>query len=259
MDGSLPVVRRHSVTLRPEPVSPIDGETGMTPDKIVIRFEHHVAEQTEGPVRRIIGFVKAKNMLQLFDASDLEANPRSAKAGPVTADIIESIKEPTFPFKTKGVLVGASDYEKLQRQRYELHFQNTRTEGILDGGHNMLAIGTFVLAEALGDERLFKKIKNWPDLKEAWVDNRDAIEALRKGHDEDNGDSRSGALDFLVPLEVLVPSELENEDVLQAFKSSLLDICAARNNNVELTLETKANKKGYYEDLRRALPPEIAN
>lgn len=231
----------------------------MNPDKVIIRFEQ-VAEQTEGPVRRIVGLVKAKNMLRLFDASDLEANPRSAKAGAVTADIIDSIQRTpeTFPFMTKGVLVGASDYEPLQRHRYELRFQNTRTEGILDGGHNMLAIGTYVLAEALGDERLFKKIKNWPDLKEAWVDNREDIEALRKDHDGDDG-SRNGTLDFLVPLEILVPSELENEEVVDAFTSSLLEICAARNNNVELTLETKANKAGYYEELRRALPPAIAS
>jgi hypothetical protein len=121
----------------------------------------------------------------------------------------------------------------------------------------MLALGSYVLAKALGDEGSFRKIKTWPDLKAAWEENREAIEALRKGHDEDSG-SRSGTLDFLVPVEVLVPSDLENEDVVAAFTSSLLDISAARNNNVELTLETKANKKGYYEELRRALPPAIA-
>lgn len=230
----------------------------MNPDKIVVRFDQ-VAEQAEGPVKRVVGFVRAKNMLQLFDAADLEANPRSAKAGVVTTDIIESIKDTpeTFPFKTKGVLVGASDFEPLQRHRYELRFENTRIEGILDGGHNMLAIGIYILAKALGDERVLKKIKNWPDLKEAWEENRDAIDLLRKGHNED-GDGPNGALDFLVPLEVLVPSNLEDDKVVEAFTSSLLDICAARNNNVELTLEAKANKKGYYEDLRRALPKEIA-
>ena len=110
----------------------------MNPDKIVVRFDQ-VTEQTEGPVKRVIGFVRAKNMLQLFDAADLEANPREAKAGAVTADIIESIRDTpeTFPFKTQGVLVGASRYEALQRNRYELSFENPKIEGILDGGHNM--------------------------------------------------------------------------------------------------------------------------
>jgi hypothetical protein len=61
-----------------------------------------------------------------------------------------------------------------------------------------------------------------------------------------------------VPLEILVPSDVEDPDVVEEFNTSLLAICSARNNNVELTLETKANKKGYYEDLRRALPSSIA-
>jgi hypothetical protein len=58
----------------------------MNPTNIIIRFEQ-VTEQAEGPVKRIVGLVRAKNMLQLFDAADLEANPRDAKAGPLTVDI----------------------------------------------------------------------------------------------------------------------------------------------------------------------------
>ena len=94
----------------------------MNPTNIVVRFDQgQVAEQVEGPVRRIVGFVRARNMLKLFDSADLEANPRSAKAGAVTDAIIESIVDTpdTFPFKTKGILVGASNYEKLERNRFE--------------------------------------------------------------------------------------------------------------------------------------------
>src|SRR3546814_6590278 len=100
-------------------------------------------------------------MLPLFDAVALEANPRSAKAGLVTEAISESIAETpdTFPFKTKGVLAGASDYDGLDRKRYELRFENPHVEGILDGGHNMLAIGTHILALAPGDEKLPRRIK----------------------------------------------------------------------------------------------------
>jgi hypothetical protein len=239
-----------------ESVSPF-GEPKMNPAKIVIRFEQ-VSEQTEGPVRRIVGFVRAKNMLQLFDAADLEANPREAKAGAVTADIIDSICETpeTFPFKTKGVLVGASNYNALERKRYEIRFENTKIEGILDGGHNMLAIGTYVLARALGDDRIFKKIKRWTELKDAWAGNRAEITELKRVAGEESG---NGPLDFLVPVEVLVPADITNADTVDEFNSSLLDICAARNNNVELTLETKANKKGFYEYLRKSLQPSIAN
>lgn len=228
----------------------------MNPDRIIVRFDQgQVAEQVEGPVRRIVGFVKARNMLTLFDAADLEANPRSAKAGPVTDAIIESIVETpdTFPFKTKGVLVGCSNYEKLERNRFELAFENLRIEGILDGGHNMLGIGTQILRSATGNEKL--RPARWADFKAAWERNRESVTALREATSEDTGD---GPLDFLVPLEILVPSNLDDPDIMNEFSSSLLDICAARNNNVELKLETKANQKGFYEEFRRFLPEEIA-
>jgi hypothetical protein len=57
----------------------------MNPDKIVIRFEQ-VSEQTEGPVRRIVGFVRAKNMLQLFDAA-------GASRWPYSDEFSEAIRE----------------------------------------------------------------------------------------------------------------------------------------------------------------------
>lgn len=230
----------------------------MNPENVIVRFTK-VAEQPAGAVLRIVGFAKAKDMLALFDAADLEANPRSAKSGSVTEDILESIQETPdiFAFKTKGVLVGASQYERLQRNRFELSFVNPKIEGILDGGHNMLAIGTYILLMATDDPKIKRKAKNWPDFKETWIAHRDEIEALRKvsaGSDEEE----RGQLDFLVPLEILVPSDLEDRDIVEEFNSSLLSICSARNNNVELTLETKANKKGFYEDLRESLPEEIA-
>ncbi len=226
----------------------------MNPDKIVIRFEQ-VAEQVEGPVRRVIGFVKAKNMLQLFDAADLEANPRSAKIGDVTDAIIESIRDTpdTFPFKTKGVLVGASNYAQLQRSRWELQFLNPTAEGVLDGGHNMLAIGLHILSFVIENPKELKRIKTWPAFKDKWREYRGAIEELRKAESE--GDE---PLDFLVPLEALVPADLMDSDLVDNFNSSLLEICAARNNNVQLTDESKANKLGLYEDLRRALPEDIS-
>ncbi len=229
----------------------------MNPNHIVVRFDQgQVAEQVEGPVRRIVGFVRARNMLAIFDAADLEANPRSAKSGPVTEAIIESIVETpaTFPFKTKGVLVGAANYEKLERNRYELAFENTHIEGILDGGHNMLAIGTHILRLALNNPKL--KLARWPDFKDAWEKNRDLVKSLRDNTLENSGE---GSLDFLIPLEILVPSDKEDPDIMDEFSSSLLDICAARNNNAELRLETKANQKGFYEEFQRFLPPSIAS
>lgn len=219
----------------------------MKSDRVILKFEV-LADQVHDPVKRLIGFVSARSMLGLFDAADLDANPRSAKAGPVTQAIMQSIQgdQDVFPFKTKGVLIGCADYEILQRQRVELRFNEPRQEGILDGGHNMLAIGTYILQLALGDEKAIKRIKLWDDFKQAWIENRASIDEIRE------------ELNFLVPVEILVPSS-QSEEVLIEFRSQLLDICAARNNNAELSLETKANQKGFYEEFKKALPKSIAD
>jgi hypothetical protein len=232
------------------------GRLKMTPNELLLRFEQ-VDRQIEGPVTRLVGFVRARNLLPLLDAADLEANPRQAKVGPVTADIIESIETTPelFPFKTKGVLVAAASCRELERRRFQLTFENNAIEGILDGGHNTLAIGLHILGLALGDPKALKKVKRWPEFKEAWVEHREAVAKLRASAASGEG----GPLDFLVPIEVLVPTDPEDDVILDRFTSSLLEIGAARNNNVELTLETKANKKGYYDELRKALQPRIAN
>jgi hypothetical protein len=229
----------------------------MSPNTVIVRFDV-VAEQAAGPVRRIVGFARARNLIQLLDAADLEANPRSAKAGPVTEGILESIADTpeTFVFKTKGLLIGASSYEKLQRNRYRLTFENTKIEGILDGGHNALALGTHILMHALGDNAVKRRMRTWVDFKECWEEYHDDIDQLVKVKEADDSYEAS-ALDFLVPVEILVPADLEDEDVTEAFNGSLLSICSARNNNVQLTLETKAAKKGFYEVLRGSLPKNI--
>ena len=227
----------------------------MNPNELIIRFET-VDKQTEGPVSRLIGFARARNLLPLFDAADLEANPRTAKIGPITSDIIDSIETTPelFPFKTKGILVASANCRELERRRYNMTFDNPSIEGILDGGHNTLAIGTHILSAALGDPKAIKKIKTWPDFKAAWHANRDKVDALKALSKSGEG----GPLDFLVPVEVLIPSDPEEAMAMEAFTSSLFEICAARNNNKQLADEAKANKKGLYDYLREQMPSDIA-
>lgn len=216
------------------------------PYKTIIRFDQ-AAEQPDGAIKRIVGFVPAKHMLSLFDDATLDANPRSAKANNVTADIIESLREEPaiFQFKTKGILLGTSEYVELERRRYELHFNNPAYEGLLDGGHNMLAIGTYLLSRVMDDKEI-KKIKLWEDMKVAWRDNREAIAAMRD------------TFEFKVPVELLVPADPEDDELVSNFQMALLDVCAARNNNAQLTTEAKANQRGFYEEIRSRLRKEIA-
>jgi hypothetical protein len=215
-----------------------------TPYKTVIRLEQATV-QADGPIRRVTGFVPARNLLSLFDDATLDANPRSAKVNSVVGDIIESLREgpKIFQFKTKGILLGTSSFAELDRKRFDLQFDDPAYEGLLDGGHNMLAIGLFFLSYVM-DEKEWKKIKLWEDMKEAWRAHRDAIYAIR---DE---------FTFKVPVELLLPT---NPELVGEFRLALIDICAARNNNAQLTTEAKANQKGFYQELRKRMPKELAD
>lgn len=100
----------------------------MNPNELIIRFET-VDRQTEGPVTRLVGFVRARNLLPLMDAATLEANPRTAKVGQITSDIREFIETTPdlFPFKTKGILVASANCKELERRRYHMTFEILRS------------------------------------------------------------------------------------------------------------------------------------
>ena len=234
----------------------------MQSEKIVVRFAI-VAEQpnikdedklTNSPIgvslsgiKRYVGFVKGRDLFPLFDHASLDANPRSSKSGAVVHAIMDSLKDKPelFPFKSKGVLLGTSEYEALQRNRFELVFNDPTSEGILDGGHNMLAIGLFMLETILG-ERAIAKLHLWEDMKRVWDECRAELEEVRD------------QFQFLVPVELIVPANPESERSVSAFEMSVLNICAARNNNAQLTQETKSNKRGFYDDIRDKLDPKLA-
>ncbi|MFP9136963.1 hypothetical protein ACLI1C_07235 [Devosia sp. XGJD_8] len=209
------------------------------------RLTSGTEENSIAGIKRYTGFARGKDLYPLFDHVSLEANPRAAKVGAVVKDILESLSRTPdlFPFKSKGVLLGTADYEALQRNRFELRFNDPASEGVLDGGHNMLAIGMHMLS-AVAD---VSKIQLWDDMKELWDDNRVALEKVKD------------RFDFLVPVELLVPSDVEDERVVSDFEMSVLEICAARNNNAQLTQETKSNKMGFYDEIRGRLDKSIAD
>jgi hypothetical protein len=217
------------------------------PYKTVIRLEQPT-EQADGPIRRVTGFVPGKNLLSLFDDATLDANPRSAKVNSVVGDILESVREgpKIFQFKTKGILLGTSSFTELDRKRFDLQFDDPAYEGLLDGGHNMLALGLFLLSHVM-DEKEWKKIKLWEDMKVAWRSHRDAIYEMRD------------QFTFKMPVELLLPTNPDDDGVVSEFRLALIDICAARNNNAQLTTEAKANQKGFYEELRKRMPKELAD
>jgi len=212
------------------------------------------ARQT-GMLNKLLGNVTLSALTELLSSVQLEANPRLAKVGRVTTDIEESLEnEPeNFHFMTKGILIAASEVEELDRSRFKLTFDDPDLEGILDGGHNSLAAGRFILRKVLtedqgGDpaDKVVKTIKTWADLKAAWEKFEPIIKA-----------NKASIPEVLMPVEVIYP----NEDLggHQYFQEKVLIINAARNNNAELTPETKANKRGYYTEIRDSLDAALVN
>ena len=147
-------------------------------------------------------------------------------------------------------MIGTGNYVPRERQRYELEFDNPMLEGILDGGHNALALGLRILKCAGVDDQSLNHVKLWSDFKTLWDDNLESMELAVK-------DASIEDLDVLVPVELLVPADSENPASVEAFSAALLDICAARNNNAQLKAETQANQRGYFEALKGLLPKEI--
>ena len=104
----------------------------MSTSKIVIRFVE-AASQTTGNMTRVIGFVPSRHIFTLFDNPKLDANPRKPKVNRVTGDIISTLNETPelFQYKSKGLLIGTSSYEALQRNRYALDFYDPSFENII--------------------------------------------------------------------------------------------------------------------------------
>lgn len=197
-------------------------------------------------IKRYTGFVRGKDLYPLFDNVSLEANPRAAKSGNITHAIRETLEKAPelFPFKSKGVLIGTSEFKVLQRNRFQLSFNDPEAEGILDGGHNMLAIGLFMLSQVV-DGVILKKASLWEEMLDLWEEYREKLTSVQED------------FNFLVPVELLVPSDVDDEDIVAQFEMSVLEICAARNNNAQLTQETKSNKLGFYTEIRERLDAKI--
>jgi hypothetical protein len=110
----------------------------------------------------------------------------------------------------------------------------------------MLALGTYMLNHVM-DEKDIRKLKLWEDMKAAWDINREAVNAIKD------------QFEFKLPVELLVPSDPDNDELVSEFRLALIDVCAARNNNAQLTTEAKANQRGFYEEIRKRLPKELAD
>jgi hypothetical protein len=220
----------------------------MKNQKVIVRFDE-ACTRDKYDLRRIEGTATVGSMIRLIDVADLQANPREAKVGDVTDAIEESLEDTPrlFHFKTKGILLAAGECEARDRKRFQLYFDDEDIEGVLDGGHNLLAIALHILRRALGEgqEKVLRGVKRWEMVPDVWKSHRDQIEQVKS------------QLDFLTPIEVIYPQE--GASGRDNFEDAVLDVARARNNNAELTEETKANKAGFYDAIRESIDPELVD
>jgi hypothetical protein len=215
---------------------------------IIIKLET-ACFQDHDRVNKIIGTLDAKNFAKLIDAVGLTANPRKSKVGKITSAIQDTleISPELFRFKSKGLLVSTSSCKKLDRNRFQLSFEDETYEGVLDGGHNMLAIGIHLLLKLGESEKEIRKIKLWDQFIKIW-----------KSQDKDSRDDLLGDEELnkiSIPVEIVHPTELE----LPNFMETVWEISDARNNNDSLSSTTKSEFKKYYEILKTSLDPKINN
>ena len=126
-------------------------------------------QQDYPAIDKIIGSIDADNFAKLIDIAGLGSNPRESKANKVTEAIIETLeKSPELlVFKSKGLLISTSKCIVTDsHENIQISFVDDNHEGILDGGHNMLAIALFILKKVLNDEKKIKRIKSFNDFLE---------------------------------------------------------------------------------------------
>ena len=228
-------------------------------NSIIVKIDELVKQNVaQGVIRKYLGYMNAQGVLELLGIATLEANPRRPTINRATEAIRETLE--TTPelmsCKSKGLLISCSVVEELERNRLRLSFDsvNRNFEDVLDGGHNLFAISTFLIEELLSEDELLlkraKKIANWKDLKEFWAENRDiVVNALHNSGQK---------FTFMVPVEILTVQNI-TEETLAAFTSSIFDICQARNNNVQLANLASGNQKGVFAIVKESLPQYLKN
>jgi hypothetical protein len=219
-----------------------------------LKFDECVVQRI-GAFQRVYGLVKVRQLVALIESVDLDSNPRNSKAGSITADIAESLERypETFPLMTKGILISATNFRGLERNRYQLRFEDKSVEGVIDGGHNLLAVGLFVLGEALSEASVKERIGArviFSQFKSLFKQHYSEIESFLQ-------DAKNDAiLDRFVPLELLLPASDSDADRL-AFREALPLIQQARNNNAQLKNQTLADHAGIFEELKNAIDPTL--
>lgn len=178
--------------------------------------------------------------VEVFRVADNKVNPRNQTSGKIVKAIQETLEyEPNlYPFKSKGILFSSKHCQLLDRNRVKLSFEEPKKEGIMDGGHNVLAI-----AEHIANMYSGVTFKNWQEAKKYWEVNYDEIHKFVEKYINE--------FPFVIPIEIITTND--HKDSKDQFDMSIADICSARNNNNQLKVEDKSHHKGNYDYIKTVL------
>ncbi len=213
---------------------------------LIVKLEHgnSVQKSNEGvKIERISSSISPYHFIRLVSVADNKINPRAARENGITVDIRETLESSPnlFWLMSKGILIATESCKILDRGRISLTTDGVR-EGIMDGGHNTLAIAQYLIARLFPDTKL---LKTWADCKEFWTKNEKEI--IKRFNEAGGND----AFPFSVPVEIIFPSNVDGG--LDEYYQIISQICTARNTNVQLKQATQDNQVGIYEILKNHL------
>lgn len=223
---------------------------------VILPFQQAI-KQHIGPASRIVGLVRLKHFFELIEFENLQANPRESKKSDITLEIQESLEEDAdiFPLLSKGVLIASTNAVELDRDhRYKLTFENREIEGILDGGHNTLAIGRFILSKVLetaAEKRELREAKDFQSYKKLYKKHWQAQQDFLKDP------TNTEIAEILIPVELLIPQS-SSDFVISDFIEVIPMVQEARNKNAQLTSKTWANHEGLFEELKKYVDLDLA-
>lgn len=211
--------------------------------KVIIKLNtsNTPQESIEGvKINKIVSSISPSNFIKLLKFADNQVNPRIATVNKITKSIHETLRSSPelFWYKSKGILLATESCKILDRNRVEVTLENVVFEGIMDGGHNTFAIAIYFIEELFGE-----KIRTWDACKEFWLENYSEI--------ENRFLERKDEFVFSIPIEIISPNEQDGS--LEEFYDHIAEICAARNNNVQLRETAKGNQVGFYDYLKTQL------
>lgn len=213
---------------------------------IIVKLEHgnNAQSSNEGiKIQRISSSISPYHFIRLVGVTDNKINPRAAKENGITSDIRETLeKSPNlYWLMSKGILIATENCKILDRGRISLTTDGDR-EGIMDGGHNALAIAQYLVMTLFPEIKVFK---TWADCKKFW--NEKEQEIIKRFNEAGGNDT----FKFCIPVEIIFPG-LE-DGALDEYYETISPICTARNTNVQLKQATQDNQVGIYEILKENL------